>query len=75
MVSATLEVYRAVTLQFLPTPSKCHYVFNLRDFSRVVRGTLLLPPSRLRDLPKLVLLWLHEIYRVFADRLVDDDDR
>ncbi|XP_045448983.1 dynein axonemal heavy chain 3 [Melitaea cinxia] len=75
VVSATLEVYRAVTRQFLPTPSKCHYVFNLRDFSRVVRGALLLPPSRLRELPKLVLLWLHEVYRVFADRLVDDDDR
>ncbi|XP_047529766.1 dynein axonemal heavy chain 3 [Vanessa atalanta] len=75
VVSATMEVYKAVTLQFLPTPSKCHYLFNLRDFARVVRGVLLVPASHLKDAPKLVLLWVHEIYRVFYDRLVDDSDR
>ncbi|XP_041978336.1 dynein axonemal heavy chain 3 [Aricia agestis] len=75
VVSATLGVYRAARAAFLPTPTRCHYVFNLRDFSRVVRGVLLVPAPRMRDLSKLVLLWLHEVYRVFADRLVDDDDR
>ncbi|CAG9584340.1 unnamed protein product [Danaus chrysippus] len=75
VVSATMEVYKAVTLQFLPTPSKCHYLFNLRDFARVVRGVLLVPSSRLKDLSKLVILWVHETYRVFYDRLVDDVDR
>nr|XP_026485669.1 dynein heavy chain 3, axonemal [Vanessa tameamea] len=75
VVSATMGVYKGVTLQFLPTPSKCHYLFNLRDFARVVRGVLLVPASHLKDAPKLVLLWVHEIYRVFYDRLVDDSDR
>ncbi|XP_039753870.1 dynein heavy chain 3, axonemal [Pararge aegeria] len=75
VVAATMEVYKAVTLQFLPTPSKCHYLFNLRDFARVVRGVLLVPPTHLKELNKLVLLWVHETYRVFCDRLVDDADR
>ncbi|RVE49566.1 hypothetical protein evm_005794 [Chilo suppressalis] len=75
VVGATMEVYKTVTVQFLPTPSKCHYLFNLRDFARVIKGILLVPSSHLKELSKLVILWIHEIYRVFYDRLVDDVDR
>uniref|UniRef100_A0A2H1WCP9 SFRICE_005064 n=1 Tax=Spodoptera frugiperda TaxID=7108 RepID=A0A2H1WCP9_SPOFR len=75
VVAATMEVYKAVTLQFLPTPSKCHYLFNLRDFARVIKGILLVPATHMKDLNKLVILWIHEAYRVFYDRLADDADR
>ncbi len=36
VVQATAEIYHTVTAQLLPTPTKSHYVFNLRDFSRCV---------------------------------------
>ncbi|CAG9093239.1 unnamed protein product [Plutella xylostella] len=75
VVSATIDVYRAVTESFLPTPSKCHYLFNLRDLSRVIKGVLLVPATHMKDLNKLVALWLHETYRCFCDRLVNDEDR
>ncbi|XP_028170778.1 dynein heavy chain 3, axonemal [Ostrinia furnacalis] len=75
VVSATMEVYKSVASQFLPTPSKCHYLFNLRDFARVIKGILLVPSSHMKEMNKLVLLWIHETYRVFYDRLVDDADR
>ena len=75
MVQATMGVYKAAVSTFLPTPSKSHYVFNLRDFSRVVRGVLLVPKTHMKEGDKLTRLWVHEIYRVFYDRLVDDNDR
>ncbi|CAH1793738.1 unnamed protein product [Owenia fusiformis] len=75
MVQATMNVYKETISKFLPTPTKSHYVFNLRDFARVVRGVLLMPASHLTEGDKLIRLWIHEIYRVFYDRLVDDADR
>ncbi|XP_071879956.1 dynein axonemal heavy chain 3 isoform X2 [Anas platyrhynchos] len=75
MVQATMVIYKMAVENFLPTPSKSHYVFNLRDFSRVIKGVLLCPHTHLQDGDKLIRLWIHEIYRVFYDRLVDEEDR
>ena len=75
LVEATLQLYKTTLTTFLPTPAKCHYMFNLRDFSRVIRGMRLVPSTHLRDPNKLIRLWCHETYRVFYDRLTDADDR
>ncbi|KAJ3238670.1 Dynein heavy chain 3, axonemal [Chytriomyces hyalinus] len=75
LVSATLEVYNSSIENLLPTPRKSHYLFNLRDFARVVQGLLLAAPEKLADPAKMTRLWCHEAYRVFYDRLVDDSDR
>lgn len=75
LVEATLQLYKSVQKTFLPTPVKCHYMFNLRDFAKVVQGVKLIPSSHLRDPNKLIRLWCHEVYRVFYDRMVDEDDR
>ncbi|CAH0564658.1 unnamed protein product [Brassicogethes aeneus] len=74
-IEATMEVYKAATLNFLPTPTKSHYTFSLRDFARVIYGLLNTPPTRLVDPDKFIRLWIHESYRVFHDRLIDDTDR
>ncbi|KAJ8047551.1 Dynein heavy chain 3, axonemal [Holothuria leucospilota] len=79
IVYATTEIYTAAVTNFLPTPSKSHYLFNLRDFARVMQGILLIHPdclpSGVDGARKLIRLWVHEVYRVFYDRLVDDEDR
>ncbi|KAF5294393.1 hypothetical protein FQR65_LT10758 [Abscondita terminalis] len=75
IVNATMIIYKAAINTFLPTPTKSHYTFSLRDFSRVIAGMLLVPPSQMTDIDKLIRLWIHESFRVFNDRLIDESDR
>jgi dynein heavy chain len=41
IATATLSVYKAVTLEFLATPEKFHYLFNIRDVAKVIQGVLM----------------------------------
>jgi len=75
MIRATMQIYEKAMSDFLPTPSKSHYIFNLRDFARVMRGVLLVPAERMAEPDKLIRLWIHEVHRVFNDRLTEDQDR
>ncbi|XP_076804480.1 dynein axonemal heavy chain 3-like isoform X3 [Clavelina lepadiformis] len=79
LIWATTDVYTQTMSRFLPTPGKSHYLFNLRDYARVIQGILLFRGERCPEgVPgalKLARLWVHEVYRVFYDRLVDDEDR
>ncbi|KAL7983007.1 hypothetical protein Chor_013613 [Crotalus horridus] len=40
ITEATVELYNSVVQRFLPTPAKIHYLFNLRDISKVFQGML-----------------------------------
>ncbi|XP_068440309.1 dynein axonemal heavy chain 2 [Clinocottus analis] len=74
LTQATLELYDAVTTRFLPTPAKTHYLFNLRDISKVFQGLLRAHPD-FHDTKNIIArLWIHECFRVISDRLVDHSD-
>eukprot|EP00095_Tigriopus_kingsejongensis_P002576 maker-scaffold274_size229011-snap-gene-1.23 protein:Tk02576 transcript:maker-scaffold274_size229011-snap-gene-1.23-mRNA-1 annotation:"hypothetical protein LOTGIDRAFT_210054" len=75
VVEASLKLYKSVIAKFRPTPNKCHYMFNLRDFSKVIDGVRAIPNTHLRDPNKLIRMWCHEVYRVFYDRLINAEDR
>ena len=75
IVDNTLDLFQSVTSSLLPTPSRFHYVFNLRDLSRLFEGISKGDPKTIVDAPSAMRLWRNESLRVFHDRLISDDDR
>jgi len=72
VAQATLKVFQQVEEQFLPTPEKFHYLFNIRDVSKVVQGVLQAQKQYVDSREALLRLWTHECQRVFADRFLQD---
>jgi dynein heavy chain len=75
LIKATLKLFDAVKTDLLPIPSKSHYLFNLRDISKVFMGVCSAHPKFIQDKDMMIRLWYHESLRVFHDRLTTDDDR
>jgi len=75
ITSATMSLYNEIVVALPPTPSKFHYIFNLRDLSRVYEGLLLSTPDHYQSSGSMVRLWRNECMRVFYDRLNDEPDR
>ncbi|XP_075243127.1 dynein axonemal heavy chain 7-like isoform X3 [Convolutriloba macropyga] len=74
LVAGTLHVYEQCLQHLLPTPAKSHYVFNLRDISRVMNGVFLIKKESVTTDRIFVMCWVHEVMRVFYDRLLDSAD-
>ena len=70
----TLDLFKTVTIDLAPTPSKFHYIFNLKDISRVFQGILQSQPGNFKDKRQIVRLWRHELERSFCDRMVSEKD-
>jgi dynein heavy chain len=69
LVPATIDVWDKVKRSLLPTPARFHYIFTMRELSRVFQGIQTTPMESISNELSLVYLWRHECTRVFADKL------
>ncbi|CAM9172851.1 unnamed protein product [Hapterophycus canaliculatus] len=73
--AATTSLWRWMRAKMLPSPSKFHYTFNMRELSRVFQGLLRAPKESIQTEVCLMKLWRHECCRVFADKLTTLEDK
>lgn len=75
LTDVTLDVYSHIVDRLPPTPSRFHYIFNLRDLARVYEGLLRTTPDKFGTAAAFVRAWRNEILRIFHDRLIDAHDK
>lgn len=75
LTKITLAFYKSIVSDLPPTPSKFHYIFNLRDLSRIYNGLVLTTPERFQTPAQMVRVWRNEVLRVISDRLISVEDK
>lgn len=75
VILGSIDIYKTAMNELLPTPMKSHYLFNLRDLAKVIFGICMSEKERVQNPEQLTRLWVHEIMRVFGDRLTNDEDK
>ncbi len=83
LTAGTVKLWNKVKNTLLPTPAKFHYVFNMRELSRIFKGITNVrketvnSSSTLGFKPEvfLIALWRHECERTFVDKLTNNKEK
>ncbi|KAL1457441.1 hypothetical protein WDU94_007673, partial [Cyamophila willieti] len=74
-VALTRTCWQQTKQKMLPTPAKFHYIFNLRDLSKIWQGMCIIRGSECKSASTLYKLWRHECMRTISDRFVSQEER
>ena len=75
ITQGTVNIYRAVSRELLPTPSKSHYLFNTRDLAKIIQGVMQATKQFYDSKDVMLQLWCHETFRIIGDRMWDQNDK
>lgn len=75
LITMTLNLYNFIIVQLPPTPNKFHYIFNMRDLSRIVAGLCKTTAKFFFAVHQIVRVWRNEFTRVICDRLINEEDQ
>jgi len=65
IIEGTIEIYSKIQEDLRATPAKFHYMFNLRDVSKVIQGILMCSNKSVQSAETMQKLWANEASRVF----------
>jgi len=74
IVDTAIQVHEAVSTKFLPSAVRFMYNWNMRELTNIFQGCCLAKGDYYIKPLMLARLFTHESHRVYADRLVTEDE-
>ena len=53
IVKSSIDLFSTIVNELLPTPSKSHYTFNLRDLAKIFQGMLMMDVKKMNTKDQL----------------------